>query len=112
MNLRGLVAGSQPKRVVVRDYGRDSLLIWANVLLAPLFGVLGLRVGLQSEERLATRMEAEAAAMRQHGYLVASVQTFSLPVVGAPRHAANWYRVTYELQEPAGRNADPRKELT
>ncbi len=67
MNLRGLVSGSlrepQPKRIVVREYGRDSLLIWANVLLAPLFGLLGLRVGLQSEERLATRMEADAAAM-------------------------------------------------
>jgi hypothetical protein len=57
-------------------------------------------VGVQSEERLAARIEADAAAMRIKGYRVASTQTFSLPVVGAPRHAANWYRVTFELQSP------------
>ncbi len=56
-------------------------------------------------------MEAYAAAMRLHGYLVASVQTFALPVVGAPRHAASWHRVTYELQPAARHDADPRKEI-
>jgi hypothetical protein len=115
VNLRGLVSGSlgepQPRRTFVREYGRDSLLIWANLLLAPLFGLLRLRVGLQSEERLAATMEADATAMRQRGYLVASVQTFSLPVVGAPRHAANWYRVTYELQAAAEPAVDPLEEI-
>lgn len=94
--LAGRLGGSTPKRTVVREYGRDSLLVWANLLLAPLFAALGLRVGLQSEERLAARMEADATAMRRRGYLVASVETFTLPVIGAPAHPANWYRVTYE----------------
>ena len=115
MHLRGLVGGSlrepQPKRTVVREYGRDSVLVWANLLLAPLFAVLGLRVGLQSEEQLAARIEADAAAMRKKGYLVASTQTFSLPVVGAPRQTANWYRVTFELQAAARPDADPLEEI-
>lgn len=86
---------------MVRAYGRDSLLAWANLLLAPLLATLGLRVGLQSKDRLAARMEADAAAMRKKGYLVASVETFTLPGVGRPDAAAHWYRVTYELSAPA-----------
>ncbi len=69
----------------------------------PLFAALGLRVGIQSEEQLAARIEADAAAMRNKGYLVASTQTFSLPVIGAPRQTANWYRVTFELASPKSR---------
>ena len=85
-----------PRPVVVREYGRDSVLVWANLLLAPLLAALGLRVGLQSEERLAARIEADTAAMRRRGYLVASVETFSLPVPGGGGASANWYRVTFE----------------
>jgi hypothetical protein len=88
---------TDPDRIV-RSYGRDSLLVWANVLLAPVFTALGLRVGLQSEERLAARMEADAAALRKQGYLVGSVETFSLPGLGRPDAGAPWYRVTYERQ--------------
>jgi hypothetical protein len=86
----------------VRQYGRDSLLVWANMLLAPLSAALGLRVGLRSEEQLADRMADDAAAMRRKGYLVASTETFSLPVLGTSDAAAHWYRVTYELSAPAG----------
>lgn len=95
--MSGLLGPSGPKSIVVREYGRDSLLVSANLLLAPLLVALGLRVGIQSEEQLAARIEADAAAMRKKGYLVASTETFALPVFGAPRHAANWYRVTFEL---------------
>lgn len=65
--------------VIVRSYGRDSLLVWANLLLAPPLASLGLRVGLQSEEHLAARIEADAATLGEQGYRVASVETFSLP---------------------------------
>jgi hypothetical protein len=82
--------------VIVRSYGRDSLLVWANLLLAPLLAAFGRRVGLQSEGRLAARMEADAAALRKRGYLVASVETFSLPGLARADAAARWYRVTYE----------------
>lgn len=97
------LGGGEPARVVVREYGRDSVLVWANLLMAPLFAALGLRVGLQSEARIQARIEADTAAMCKRGYLVASVETFSLPVIGAPRQAANWYRVTFErLDSPNG----------
>lgn len=101
--VRRLLGPSEPKRMVVREYGRDSVLVWANLLLAPLFAALGLRVGVQSEEQLTARIAADAAAMRKKGYLVASTQTFSLPVIGAPRQPANWYRVTFELASPESR---------
>ncbi len=102
----GVFGASAPRPVIVRDYGRDSLLVWANMLLGPLFAALGLRVGLRSEEQLAARMQADAAAMRKKGYLVASVQTFSLPVIGARDATASWYRVTYELPAPGGARPD------
>jgi hypothetical protein len=91
-----LFGSSEPKPTVVRDYGRDSLLVWANLLVAALFAASGRRVGLQSDEQLAARMEADAAAMRKQGYLVASVQEFSLPGLAGPTASARWYRVTYE----------------
>jgi hypothetical protein len=93
----GAFRPSEPKRVIVREYGRDSLVVWANLLLAPLFAALGLRVGFRSEEQLAARIESDTAKMRNKGYLVASIQTFSLPVIGAPRQSATWYRITFEL---------------
>ena len=61
------------KPVIVRDYGRDSMLVWANLLLAPIFARLGLRVGIQSEEKLRARIEADSTVMRRRGYFVASV---------------------------------------
>lgn len=91
--------------VVVRTYGRDSLLVWSNVLLAPIFGLLGLRVGLQSEERIRARIQADTEAMRTRGYLAASTEAFSLPVVGASA-AATWYRVMYQRASPEGRGRE------
>lgn len=91
-----LIGSSEPNPRVVRDYGRDSLLVWANLLVAALFAASGRRVGLRSDEQLAARMEADAAAMRKKGYLVASVQEFSLPGFASPTASAKWYRVTYE----------------
>lgn len=82
--------------MIVREYGRDSLLVWANLLLAPLVSVLGLRVGLQSEARIQARIEADSAELRKQGYLVSSVQTFTLPGLAGRRTAAHWYRVTFE----------------
>lgn len=102
-----LLPGSRPRPVVVRQYGRDSLLVWANMLLAPMMAALGLRVGLRSDEQIAERMAEDAAAMRRKGYLVASTETFALPVLGSRDTGARWYRVTYELSDPAP--SEPRE---
>lgn len=98
--LRRLAGRGTVERVVVREYGRDSVLIWANLLLAPLMAALGLRVGIRSEEQVAAMIEADTASMRKKGYRVASVQTFSLPVIGSSDRTASWYRVTFELASP------------
>jgi hypothetical protein len=79
---------------VVREYGRDSVLVWANLLLAPLFAALGLRVGVQSDERLVARIERDAAEMRKRGYLKGLL---------GPATAAHWYRVTFERASPPSR---------
>ncbi len=62
-----LIGRSARERVIVREYGRDSLLVWANLLLGSLFAALGLRIGIQSEEQLAARIEADTAEMREAG---------------------------------------------
>jgi len=98
---RRLLRRDAPKRVV-REYGRDSLLVWANLLLAPVFGALGLRVGLQSEQQLAARIERDTAEMRKRGYLVASTETFTLKGLVGPTTAAHWYRITFETPAPSG----------
>lgn len=98
--VKGLLRRSPPA-LVVREYGRDSLLVWANLLLAPLFAALGLRVGLQSDARLAARIEADTAAMRGRGYLVKSVETFTLPGLASRSTDARWYRVTFEYSARA-----------
>ena len=100
--VRRLLRRGEPPRKLVREYGRDSLLVWANLLLARLFDALGLRVGLQSEEQLAARIEADTAAMRKRGDLVASAETFTVPRIAGRRTDARWHRITFE------RSSDPR----
>ncbi len=95
--------GRAPAPVVVREYGRDSLLVWANLLLAPLLSALGLRVGLQSEDQLAARIEADTADMRKRGYAVSSIQTFTLPGLAGRNTDARWYRVTFDQVAPPSR---------
>jgi hypothetical protein len=73
--LQRLAGRNVSDRVVVKEYGRDSLLVGVNLLLAPLFALLGMRVGLQSEEKIASRIQSDTDAMRKKGYLVSSVQT-------------------------------------
>ena len=80
----------------MREYGRDSLLVWANLLLAPLLGALGLRVGLRSDAQVTARIETDAARMRGRGYLVTSVERFTLPGMAGRGTEAHWYRVTFD----------------
>lgn len=95
-----LYGAGKPKRVVVKSYGRDSLLLWVNPLIASLLVSMGLRVGLRSDAEVLDRMEKDALAMGERGYRVAASDQFDLAVIGAPGGKASWYRVTYELAAP------------
>ena len=94
-----------PARTVVKSYGRDSLLVWINPLLAAIQASLGLRVGLRSQADVVDRMQADVLAMADRGYRVVSSEEYDLPVILAPGQRASYYRVTYELSRPGARQA-------
>jgi len=56
---------------------------------------------------VAARMEWDTAEMRKRGYLVASVETFTLPGLMGPATAAHWYRITFETASSSSRRAEP-----
>ena len=93
--------------MIVRQYGRDSLLVSANLLLAPLFAALGLRVGLQSEEQIRAKIDSDTVALRKRGYVLASLETFALPVIGSRDTNASWYRATFQLLDSPASDATP-----
>lgn len=102
---------SKPRRTVVRDYGRDAFLVAANVLMAPLVALLGLRVGLTSEAAVLDRMDRDAQRMADRGYRVAAADRLVVPWLarlGWGDRAA-FYRVTYELD---GGEPGPGPSLT
>lgn len=86
-----------PKRTVVKEFGRDSMLFAAvNPLISGfMVGVLRTAPPIR-EERLALAMEKDAVAMRQRGYRVVSDHEYKLPFLGVTYH-----KVTYELIPPS-----------
>ena len=46
-------------------------------------------------------MQKDVFAMEQRGYRVVATEKLELPVLLAPGAHASYYRVTYELREPA-----------
>lgn len=95
---------------IVRSYGRDSLLVVLNPLATALEAGLGLRIGLRSDAEVRDRMEKDALTMEARGYRVVSADEFSLPAVAVSRARANWYRVTYELDQRRASSARPPNE--
>jgi hypothetical protein len=84
-----------PERIVVKEYGRDSILFAAvNPVMSAIMVSLGLNARMQSEERLALRIERDAVAMRQRGYRIASTHEYRVPLFGV-----TYRKVTYELIE-------------
>jgi hypothetical protein len=88
------------KPVVTRSYGRDSLLLAVNPVLAGIAAALGLRVGLKSAAQVEADMERDAKAMRKRGYAVDRAEEFHAPVAALPTASATWYRVTYRRIDP------------
>lgn len=80
--------------IIVKSYGRGSLLGVFGLLFAWLMARQGMR-GWQ--ERAAREMEDDAVAMSRRGYRVADSRELGLPQFGIV-----WYRVTYERADPAG----------
>jgi len=84
-----------PRPLVVRTYGRDSLIGLLSPLLALMVRAFGLQLRLSSEDQVRLEMERDAVAMTRKGYRVASSEQFEIQPLGIV-----WYRVTYALTEP------------
>lgn len=85
---------NEPKRIVVREYGRDSFL----GLLSPLLALITVGI-LGPDRRAATierAMEKDAALMFARGYRIASTHEYTVPRLGV-----GYLKVTYELVDRA-----------
>ena len=87
-----LFGAGEPPRIVVRTYGRGSLL---GVLSLP-FAFLMASRGMHGWQDRATRdMEDDAVAMARQGYRVVSADEYGMPVFGI-----RTWKVTYEWMDP------------
>lgn len=86
--------GAKLRRVVVKEYGRDSILFAAiNPLMTSLMvNVLGMKSPSGSADRIALAMENDAVKMAQRGYRIVSTHEYEQPRLGV-----SYYKVTYEL---------------
>lgn len=87
---------AKPKRVVVKEYGRDSFLGLINPLMT--FFILGARnatARTKYQARLIEKMEDESVEMQKLGYRVVSSQEYERPALGI-----TYFKVTYELVGP------------
>jgi len=87
----GKPAGGKRRGVVVKTYGRGSLLGLLSLPLALLMASRGMS-GWQ--EAAARDMEDDAVAMARRGYRVAASGEY-----GVPRLGITYYKVTYQLTE-------------
>lgn len=96
-----LFGSSMRQRVVVKTYGRDALVVWLNPLNAAFTALSGRRVGLRSDAEVLDRMQKDALAMGERGYRVVASDEYDLPLLFLPGRKTSYYRVTYELADPA-----------
>ncbi len=89
----GQLARRRPPEVVVKTYGRGSLL---GLLSIP-FAFLMASRGMNGWQRSAARdMEDDAVAMARQGYRVVASGEYGIPLLGITH-----YKVTYQLVEQA-----------
>ena len=92
----GLFGEAKPKRVVGKEYGRDSFLGLINPIMTfLLLGARGANYRTQYQDRLAQKMEDDAAEMARRGYRIVSSREYARPAFGV-----SYLKVTYELVEP------------
>jgi len=77
----GAVPWQSRRSAVVKDDGRDTFLIAANLLVAPIMAALGRRIGLRSEADVLERMQQDALRMQAKGYEVVSADRYAIPCV-------------------------------
>ncbi len=88
-----LFGPAEPKPIVVKTYGRGSLLGLLSLLFAYLMASRGMH-GWQ--ERAARDMEDDAVAMTRQGYRVAASGEYGIPLLGI-----TYFKVTYQLVDQA-----------
>jgi hypothetical protein len=79
----GFVGKAKPKRVVVKEYGRDSFLGLMNPLLT--FFILGARRAVARsnyQARLIEKMEDDSVEMQRMGYRVVSSREYERSALG------------------------------
>ena len=89
----GQLARSRPPEVVVKTYGRGSLLGLLSIPFAFLMASRGMNGWQQSAAR---DMEDDAVAMARQGYRVVASGEYGIPLLGITH-----YKVTYQLVEQA-----------
>lgn len=100
----GLFGEAKPKRIVVKEYGRDSLLGLINPIMTLLIlGGRGTRGRSNYQARLMENMDKDAAAMFRQGYRISSSREYERATLGI-----SYYKVTDELIDP--RPAKDRKQ--
>jgi len=89
----GQLARGNPRGVVVKTYGRGSLLGLLSLPFAFLMASRGMN-GWQ--ESAARDMEDDAVAMARQGYRVVASGEYGIPLLGI-----TYFRVTYQLVDQA-----------
>jgi hypothetical protein len=84
----GQSGGATPRRVVVKTYGRGSLLGLLSFPFALLMASLGMNGWRESAAR---DMEDDAVAMARQGYRFVASREYGWPIIGI-----TYYKVTYE----------------
>ena len=88
-----LFAGAKPKRIVVKTYGRDSLLGLLSPLLSAVLVSLGREgLRLKSEAQVAREMQKDAEVMAGNGYRIVSSEHFEIA-----RFGMAYEKVTFEM---------------
>ena len=85
---------SQPKKTVVKEYGRDSFLGLISPVMTIMF-MLGRRSPSSYQARVVASMERDAAEMLRSGYRIVSTHEYEQPALGI-----TYFKVTYELIDP------------
>jgi hypothetical protein len=91
-----IFGNSKPRRIVVRQYGRDSFLgLISPFMTFALLGGTGRPRRPGPPDRVIENMEEDAIEMTAKGYRVVASHQYERPALGI-----SYVKVTYELVDP------------